>query len=145
MSAAFLFALALGFFVNLFRSDPLELPYRGREARLSAGVAEAVPPAMGLAEAEAAWRKGAAVFIDAREPDFFEEGHIGRAINLPVSKIAAADGLPEDKAVSLIVYCSGGDCGDSRIVARALSAAGYRNVAVFSGGWDEWTAAGLSP
>ncbi len=145
---AFLLSIALGFFVNLFRSDPLPFPYRARSVRLLAGVPGTgqEPHAITLAGGEAAWRKGAAVFVDARESFFFEEGHIPRAINVPASKITGKNlpALPVDPAASVIVYCSGGDCEDSRIVARALRAAGFQNVAVLTGGWDAWSAAKIS-
>ena len=35
----------------------------------------------------------------------------------------------------IIVYCSGGDCHDSRLVANALLSLGFGNVSVFTGGW----------
>ena len=47
----------------------------------------------------------------------------------------------QDKPI--IVYCSGGECHDSRLVANALLSLGFSNVRVFTGGWDEWSAAGL--
>lgn len=143
--AGFVLSLAIGASVNLFRSDPVPFPYRAREARLLASVpgAEKEPRVVTLHEAEEAWRKRSAVFIDARESDFFEEGHIPGAINVPVSQVAHPTGLPENKAAALIVYCSGGDCEDSRILAKALGAAGYESISVLAGGWDEWTAAGL--
>jgi rhodanese-related sulfurtransferase len=143
--AGFLLALAIGASMNLFRSDPVTFPYRAREARLLASIpgAEKAPRVVTLHEAEEAWRQRSAVFIDARESDFFEEGHIPGAINVPVSQLAHPTGLPENKSAALIVYCSGGDCEDSRILAKALAAAGYESISVLAGGWDEWTAAGL--
>ena len=143
--AGFVLSLAIGASVNLFRSDPVTFPYRAREARLLASVpgAEKEPRVVTLHEAEEAWRQRSAIFIDAREPDFFEEGHIPGAINVPLSQLAHPTGLPENKSAALIVYCSGGDCEDSRILAKALVATGYPNSSVLAGGWDEWTAAGL--
>jgi rhodanese-related sulfurtransferase len=143
--AGFVLALAIGAAGNVFRSEPVPFPYRAREARLLASIPGAVkePRVVTLRDAEEAWRKRSAIFIDAREPDFFEEGHIPGAINVPLSQLAHPAGLPENKAAALIVYCSGGDCEDSRILAKALSAAGYESLSVLAGGWDEWTAAGL--
>ena len=43
----------------------------------------------------------------------------------------------------IIVYCSGGDCHDSRLVANALLTLGFSNVSVFTDGWEAWSAAGL--
>ncbi len=141
VAAGFLLSLAVGFAANRLRSDPLPVPYRAPADHPSdeAGM----PGAVTLAGAEAAWRVGDTLFIDAREPDFFEDGHIPGAINLPVSRVADARALSGDRERAVLVYCTGADCRDSRIVALALCAAGHRNVDVFAGGWDEWTRAGL--
>ena len=82
--------------------------------------------------------------MDAREPAFFEEGHIPRAINLPRDSILRAKFLGElsDKARPVIVYCSDEDCDDGKIVAKGLLALGHSKVSVFAGGWDEWAASG---
>lgn len=141
---AFLACLAGGLAVNSLRSDPLPLAYKPRSQRVPAGP---VIPTVSLAEITADERKSPSTFLDAREEDFFEEGHLPGAINLPASRIAAGDfhGLPGDPSTPLIVYCSGGDCPDSHVVAAALVARGFRNVSIFAGGWDEWSAAGSRP
>ena len=43
----------------------------------------------------------------------------------------------------IIVYCSGGECHDSRLVANALLTLGFSDVRVYTGGWEEWQGAGL--
>jgi rhodanese-related sulfurtransferase len=48
----------------------------------------------------------------------------------------------QDKPI--IVYCAGGDFHDSRLVAQALLTLGYGDVSVFTGGWQEWSAARLA-
>jgi len=141
VALAFLLSLTAGILANRIRPDPLPFPYRDRASRArEAGAKD--PAQIALAAAESAWRNGAAVFIDAREPGFFEEGHIPGAVNLPVSEIKNSPRVPADRP--LIVYCSGGDCEDSGVVARALLKMGFRDVAVFAGGWEEWSAAGIS-
>ena len=42
-----------------------------------------------------------------------------------------------------MVYCAGGDCHDSRLVANALLTLGFSEVSVFTGGWEAWLAARL--
>ena len=82
--------------------------------------------------------------MDAREPAFFEEGHIPRSINLPRESILQAKTslALADKSRPVIVYCSGEDCEDSKIVAKALLALGHAKVTVYAGGWEEWSASG---
>ncbi|MCC6626948.1 MAG: rhodanese-like domain-containing protein [Chloroflexi bacterium] len=42
----------------------------------------------------------------------------------------------------VVVYCTGGACAYSRLVARRLAALGYRRVRRYAGGLQDWTAAG---
>ena len=68
------------------------------------------------------------------------------ARNLPASASgidvpAAILEMPKNRA--FVVYCEGGDCRSSLSLAKRLHEAGFRDVRVFTGGWDEWRAAGL--
>jgi len=141
---AFLSCMGAGMALNFLRPDPLPLAYKPRAQRLPA---ESRIPTVSLAGITSADRNKTSVFIDAREPDFFEGGHLPGAINIPASRVAGGDfgGLASDPATPLIVYCSGGDCPDSYRVASALVAKGFQNVSVFAGGWDEWSASGNQP
>ncbi|MEN6561393.1 MAG: rhodanese-like domain-containing protein [Acidobacteriota bacterium] len=99
-----------------------------------------------LAEAEELWRTGQAVILDARAAGFFERGHVPGARNLPAAgaKGALPAGIleiPRDR--TCLVYCEGGDCRSSLSLARRLHDAGFRDIRVFGGGWEEWTGAGL--
>jgi rhodanese-related sulfurtransferase len=141
VAVGFLLSLAVGLASNRLRPDPLPVPYVNATDRPSDEAGQ--PGAVTLAGAEAAWRAGETLFVDAREPDFYEDGHIPGAVNLPASRASQAGALPGDPDRPVIVYCTGADCRDSRTVALALCAAGRRNVDVFAGGWDEWTQAGL--
>jgi rhodanese-related sulfurtransferase len=143
IAAAFAASLLLGWAINLLRPSPLAFPYQSREVRALAGLERSEKDAPELALPAVREAVGAAVFIDAREPLFFEEGHLPGAVNFPVSAILERrlPALPADRSRRLIVYCSGGDCEDSRIIARALTALGFENVFVFRGGWEEWTEA----
>jgi rhodanese-related sulfurtransferase len=44
---------------------------------------------------------------------------------------------------TVVVYCEGGDCQSSLDLAKRLHEAGFRDIRVSTGGWDEWRAAGL--
>jgi rhodanese-related sulfurtransferase len=99
-----------------------------------------------LAEAEDLWAGGTAVVLDARAEGFFKQGHVPGSRNLPASASgfdvpAAILEVPKDR--TFVVYCEGGDCQSSLALAKHLHEAGFRDVRVFTGGWDEWRAAGL--
>jgi len=80
------------------------------------------------------------LFVDARNPEEFEEGHIAGAINLPyfsfdeyVKQLAAFD-----KTEPLVTYCEGADCDMSIRLGNELFSKGFKKVFVFFGGWEEW-------
>lgn len=81
------------------------------------------------------------VFVDARSHEHYVEGHIPRAISLPIgeaeSKITEfMTRYPQD--LKLVVYCTGFDCYDSHDLAAILRRYGYHNLYVYSGGYDDW-------
>jgi rhodanese-related sulfurtransferase len=97
------------------------------------------------AEAEDLWRAGE-TFVDARAADLYREGHVPRALSAPAGE--AEDRLPtffERLPLEgiLVIYCEGGDCQSSLSLAKRLSKEGFRDIRVFSGGWEEWRKAGL--
>ena len=54
---------------------------------------------------------------------------------------ASVSGLPKDKA--LLVYCEGGECQSSQGLAKLLAGAGFTDIRILAGGWEDWTRAGL--
>jgi len=95
-----------------------------------------------------AWQAGVP-FLDARRSGDYAEGHVKGAWSLPVWE----DGLQEaitrfeaqaapDPKAPLVLYCAGGGCEDSHLLARRLLELGYRNLLVYGGGWPDWTAKG---
>ena len=103
---------------------------------------------VGLDEFRSVVESKSALILDARPSSFFDEGHVPGALNLArddfahdYRRLASVLEAAHDKPI--IVYCSGGDCHDSRLVANALLTLGFSNVRVFTGGWDAWSAAGL--
>ncbi|MBS1767279.1 MAG: rhodanese-like domain-containing protein [Acidobacteria bacterium] len=87
-----------------------------------------------------------ALFADARRSEVYAEGHIAGARSLPVwedglaAKIAALGKAAMGPDLPLVVYCAGGDCEDSKLLAQKLWVAGYRNLRVYTGGYPDWTA-----
>lgn len=147
-------AVVLGVAVNAARRPALPWVYQTKAERLEA----ALPTGATLESSEfqrvsleatrQAVSSGEVRIIDARTPLFFRSGHLPGAINLPREGFQAAweknrGVLEERKAGKLIVYCQGGSCVDSDLVAAALRALGFSDIAVFAGGWNEWRRAGL--
>lgn len=145
---AFAASVMLGFLTNSLRRAPLPMVYENPETRMLRSISSGAGPIVRepvLLEFKAVlrtWKDSAALFVDAREPAFFEEGHIPQAINLPREEISLAKtiGALADKSRPVIVYCSEEDCEDGKIVAKGLLALGHSKVSVYAGGWEEWLA-----
>ena len=88
----------------------------------------------------------AALFVDAREPVEYADGHIPGAMSLPfdesVTDPVALEAL-DSGGKPLIVYCGGGACELSMNLAFALVQAGHKKVLVYMGGFPEWQGSGL--
>jgi len=88
-------------------------------------------------------------FLDARRGADYAEGHVPGAWSLPVweegldARItefeARADPQPRSP---IVLYCSGGECEDSQLLARKLVELGYRNLLIYRDGFPDWTARG---
>ena len=86
-------------------------------------------------------------FLDARRSAEFVEGHIARAWCTPVWESDLDDRLISFKAArrpgsedSIVIYCSGGDCQDSHILAAKLSSEGYDHLLIYRDGFPDWLA-----
>jgi rhodanese-related sulfurtransferase len=114
------------------------------------------PPLVNEAQAairgdEAQWLHAhGALFLDARRTALYMDGHIPSAKNFS----AWEDGLPEkvdqlslftaDLKLPVVIYCSGGDCHDSHLVAQKLWLAGFRNLRIYTDGYPDWEARKLA-
>jgi rhodanese-related sulfurtransferase len=88
-------------------------------------------------------------FFDARVQEEFDEGHIKGAVLVDPTDdtIVATRTKPEflnkfDPRYPVIVYCNGGDCDSSQLVAIQLKKFGFVNVKVFEEGFPAWKARG---
>jgi len=98
--------------------------------------------------AMAAFRQGFP-FLDARRSADFAAGHVAGAWSVPIWEADAAARITEFEARAnpsprspLVVYCSGGDCEDSRLLARRLVDLGYRNLLIYRDGFPDWVTQG---
>ena len=99
-----------------------------------------------LARVKQFWEAKAAVIIDARTREEFDEGHIPGAVHMDYeeavtdpARLEAFD--PGGKPI--VIYCGGGTCEVSKNLGYAFVAAGKTKVLVYTGGWPEWLASGL--
>ena len=86
-----------------------------------------------------------AIFIDAREAEEYEVGHIENSINIPYDYYEdyeeIMDGLDDEG--TYITYCSGGECSLSIDLADYLyNEKLIEKILIFEGGWPLWRDAG---
>lgn len=134
---------AAGLVFNLV--SPGKIPYIYRQhhlVTLSAGQARIIK----VAEAYDLFEKKEAVFIDARSADHYRRGHIKGALSLPAYEAdsyldSVVSKVSPEKTV--VAYCSGEECDESHKVADILMQIGYRNIIIFSSGFQAWQRAGF--
>jgi rhodanese-related sulfurtransferase len=150
-------SLAAGLIINRFASSPLPIVYQSPEQRFDAELTTlvAAPPfaiapaaTVGIDKFRSAVESKSALILDARPSAFFAQGHVPGALNLARDDFAhdyrhLDSSLKSYHDQPIIVYCAGGDCHDSRMVANALLTLGFTDVTVFTGGWEAWSAAQL--
>lgn len=91
---------------------------------------------------------GLILFIDARDADNYNDGHIPGAVQLDHYKLERylPKVLPLTRyAEKIVVYCNGGDCEDSLFASEDLFEAGvaYEKVFLYTGGIEEWRQMGM--
>ena len=77
------------------------------------------------------------LFLDVREPDEWQEGHLPGALHVPRGNLESRiEALVPDKARELVVYCAGGT--RSAFAAKTLARARLQNVSSMAGGFTDW-------
>jgi len=150
-------ATICGLALNRFRPNPISLVYQSPDQQLQAELSQLVngPPldsfpveTISLDQFRVAVADKGVTILDARAATYFDRGHVPRAINLSRQDFGhdymrLRPMLETLKNKPIVVYCAGGACHDSKMVAQALTALGFTQVRIYPGGWDGWTAAGL--
>ncbi len=101
---------------------------------------------VGGAEAWEAFQAGVP-FLDARRSAEYAEGHVAGAFCTPVWESDLEDRLITFKATRrpgpedpILIYCSGGDCKDSHLLADRLLKEGYFHLLIYREGYPDWVA-----
>jgi Rhodanese-related sulfurtransferase len=139
----FLFATALAFVTNFFRSDGLPLL---RPKLLPLASEDNQGNRISLQALKEKFEQPGVIILDARSPDEFAAGHIPGAKNLPYYEFAekasvVLKAIPFDREI--IAYCEGLECSNAEDLAFLLKENGYAQAKVFEGGWEEWKENGM--
>lgn len=107
-----------------------------------------------MLQAEPGWKKagndiiasdnfvqtGNIVLLDVRTPSEVKQGHIPRAVNIPMAALEdAQDGFPKRKTAPIVVS---GNPGDIRKAITIIRGWGYKKVSQIDGGLDGYVARG---
>ena len=138
-------SIVLSLILNVVRPDGIPLLAKELAVAEEIEYDAATEPrllAIALEQALELYQKGT-VFVDAREPEYYQEGHIRGAWNFPffLELVFKLDSL-QGKDAPLVIYCSGDECGSSEDLAYELQGEGFSNLLVFKGGWTAWNSSG---
>jgi rhodanese-related sulfurtransferase len=103
---------------------------------------------IGTADAEQLFREKR-LFLDARRTTVYADGHIPGARSFPIWESDIADRVKAfyeeglDQNAPIVIYCSGGDCEDSHMLAEKLYMVGFNNLLVYKDGFPGWQKRGL--
>jgi rhodanese-related sulfurtransferase len=87
------------------------------------------------------------LFLDARRTSVYETGHIAGARSFSVWESDIDDKVnalyeersdPEAQNKPIVIYCSGGACEDSHMLAQKLHGLFFNNVYVYKDGFPDW-------
>jgi rhodanese-related sulfurtransferase len=88
-----------------------------------------------------------ALFLDARRTSVYEQGHIAGARSFSVWEADIDDKVrtlysersdPTQQNLPIVIYCSGGACEDSHMLAQKLWEIQFNNVYVYKDGYPDW-------
>jgi len=84
-------------------------------------------------------------FWNVLTDEYFKGENITGSRRVPLDKVGAEVRQASfAKNASIVVYCAGPHCPQSRMAAEKLTKLGYDNVRAYEGGLEEWKHAGYS-
>jgi rhodanese-related sulfurtransferase len=93
--------------------------------------------------------RGDVPFLDARRTNVYRQGHIAGSRPFSIwesdvdEKVKQFFAEGHDPSQPIVVYCSGGECEDSHMLATKLHMAGFDNALVYKDGFPDWQKRGL--
>ncbi len=136
-------ALFIAVIFNLIR--PAAINIFGFSSAALVKEEQAKIPKITLSTAYNLYLKNKVIFIDARDPLSYADGHIMGAINIYPDEAALYSAnlrIKADQGFIFIAYCDGPQCPLSKETAYALLLRGIPDVKVFVNGWILWLKAG---
>ena len=93
-------------------------------------------------DAQTALSTPGAVWVDVREIDEWQEGHLPGAVHVPRGHLESRiEAVAPDKTHPVILYCAAAN--RSAFAAKTLEELGYENVHSLAGGFTDWKRNGL--
>ena len=93
-------------------------------------------------DAQTAQSTPGAVWVDVREADEWQEGHLPGAVHVPRGHLESRiEAVAPDKTQPVILYCAAAN--RSAFAAKTLEDLGYENVHSLAGGFTDWKRNGL--
>ena len=78
-----------------------------------------------------------AQFVDVREREEWDEGHIPGAVHVPRGNLESRiEGVAPDHEKKIVLYCASG--ARSAFAAKTLAELGYEDVVSLQGGFSDW-------
>ena len=88
-------------------------------------------------DARGARETDGALWVDVREADEWQEGHIPGAVHVPRGFLESRiENAAPDRSTPLVVYCAAGN--RSAFAAKTLRELGYTDVVSLAGGFTDW-------
>lgn len=94
--------------------------------------------------AEALLSKAPPFLFEALDKKYYDHGHLPTARILPPTEVDdVVDATIASKDAPIVIYCASDTCRNSHEAAAHLLTRGFRKVAVYPGGKQDWVDAGL--
>ena len=143
-------SILVGIFANGVRTDSKAIPFKSPRIEMAADENLLSDPSsptgiksISTEQALSLFQAGV-LFVDAREIEEYEEGHIFGAISSEdFMDLTFTIEEKQGKTVPIVTYCGGGECAKSEELAYGLLESGFNQVYIYLGGWTEWEEKGL--